>query len=243
MERRQQILVLGKAIEAVFTSSEWTEIGLITATDNYIDNHPRLLRSLHWGDDDYKGHVLDAVDKMLDKDPMNLRRLVEYDPISRWLREHDRPALEGLQADAYGMTVAEIIPTGSEAAMQALADAQALLESRGPTSAVDRVHTGLHGFLRGTCEAAGISFNADATANQLLRLLLDQHAALQDLGPRGDEVRRMIRTSVSIVDAMGTVRNRASLAHPNEELLDHEEALFVINLGRSLLRFLDAKLK
>jgi hypothetical protein len=45
-----------------------------------------------------------------------------------------------------------------------------------------------------------------------------------------------------IVDAMGTLRNRASLAHPNEELLDHEEGLLVINLARSLLRFLDAKI-
>ena len=41
---------------------------------------------------------------------------------------------------------------------------------------------------------------------------------------------------------MGTLRNRASLADPNEDLLDHEEALLVINLARSLLRFLDAKL-
>lgn len=243
VERRQQTLALGKAIEATFTSSEWTEIGLLTATEDYIDRHPRLLRSLHWGDDDYKGHVLDAVGQMLSKDPRNLRRLVEYDPISRWLREHDRSALEGLQADAYGMTVPEIIPTGSEAAMQALADAQALLESRGPASAVDRVHTGLHGFLRSACEAEGISFDIDATPNQLLKLLLDQHVSLQDLGPRGEEVRRMVRTSASIVDAMGTLRNRASLAHPNEELLDYEEALFVINLARSLLRFLDGKLK
>ena len=52
-----------------------------------------------------------------------------------------------------------------------------------------------------------------------------------------------MRSSASIVDAMGTLRNRASLAHPNEELLDHDEALLVINLARSLLRFLDSKLK
>ena len=45
------------------------------------------------------------------------------------------------------------------------------------------------------------------------------------------------------MDAMGTLRNRASLAHPNEELLGHDEALLVINLARSLLRFLYAKLK
>lgn len=242
MERRQQILALGRAIEAAFSSSEWTEIGLLTATDGYIDRHPRLLRSLYWGDDDYKGCVLDAVGLILDTDPANLRRLVEYDPISRWLKEHDRAAFEGLQADAYGMAVPEIIPTGSEAAMHALADAQTLLELRGPRSAVDRVHTGLHGFLKGACEAASITFSADATPNQLLKLLLDQHASLQGLGPRGDELRRMIRTSASIIDAMGTLRNRASLAHPNEELLDHDEALFVINLARSLLRLLDAKL-
>jgi hypothetical protein len=122
-----------------------------------------------------------------------------------------------------------------------LADAQALLESRGPTSAVDRVHTGLHGFLRAACQNAGIPVDGDATPNQLLKALLDRHPSLADLGPRSEEVKRLIRTSASIVDSMGTLRNRASLAHPNEELLDHDEALFVINLARSLLRFLDAK--
>lgn len=105
------------------------------------------------------------------------------------------------------------------------------------------MHTGLHAFLKGACVDAKIEFAVDATPNQLLKLLLDSHPRLQDLGPRGQELRRLIRTSASIVDAMGTLRNRASLAHPNEELLDNEEAMFVINLGRSLLRFLDAKLK
>ena len=65
MEKRQQILTLAKAIEAVFSSSEWTEIGYLTATDGYIDSHPRLLRSLYWGDSDYKGHVLEAVAHIL----------------------------------------------------------------------------------------------------------------------------------------------------------------------------------
>jgi len=242
MDRRQQTLAIGKAIEATFTSSEWVELGLLTATDEYIDSHPRLLRSLNWGDNDYKGHVLDAVGVILERDSGNLRILVEYDPIVRWLKRNDESALENLQADAYGLTVPEIIPTGSEAAMSALVDAQALLDSRGPASAVDRVHTGLHGFLRGACESNGISFNVGATPNQLLKLLLDQHDALQDLGPHGDEIRRMVRTTASIVDAMGTLRNRASLAHPSEELLDQEEALFVINLARSLIRFLNSKL-
>ncbi len=243
MERGHRILALAKAIQATFSSSEWTEIGYLTSTDQYIDNHPRLLRSLQWGDDDYKGHVIDAVARMLDSDEANLKRLVEYEPIGSWLATNDPGALQSLQAAIYGMAVPAVMPTGSQAALAALADAQTLLESRGPTSAVDRVHTGLHGFLKGACADAGIPFETDATPNQLLKLLLEVHPVLQDLGPQGQEVRRLIRTSASIVDAMGTLRNRASLAHPNEELLDQEEALLVINLARSLLRFLDVKLK
>lgn len=242
MERRQMILDISKAIQATFSTSEWTEVGYLTSTDEYIDNHPRLLRSLQWGDDDYKGHVLDAVARMLDLDDANLKRLVEYEPIASWLNANDPGALQSLQADVYGMAVPAVVPTGSQAAIAALADAQALLESRGPTSAVDRVHTGVHGFLKGACSEANIEFEPDATSNQLLKLLLEHHPALQDLGSRGQEVRRLIRMSASIVDAMGTLRNHASLAHPNEELLDQEEALLVINLARSLLRFLDGKL-
>ena len=139
--------------------------------------------------------------------------------------------------------VAEVLPRGaSKSALAALADAQALLQSRGPASAVDRVHTGIHGYLESVCRAAGIDVAEDASANALLKALLAGHPALTDLGPRTEEIKRMLKGSGSIIDAMGTVRNNASLAHPNEELLGHDEAVLVINLGRSLLGYLDSKL-
>lgn len=242
MERRQQILTLAQAVEATFSSSEWTEIGYLTGIDQWIDRHPRLLRSLNWNDPDYKGHVMDAVAHMLDRDSANLKHLVDYEPIATWLRTNNAPAHAALVGQTRSLEVPEIVPASASAgALAALADAQALLETRGPTSAVDRVHTGLHGFLRAACRDASISVDEDATPNQLLKALLDNHPSLADLGPRSEEVKRLIRTSASIVDSMGTLRNRASLAHPNEELLDHDEALFVINLARSLLRFLDSK--
>jgi hypothetical protein len=43
----------------------WRELGLLTDTTDLIDNHPRLLRSLHFGDDDYDGHVLAMVGDVL----------------------------------------------------------------------------------------------------------------------------------------------------------------------------------
>lgn len=166
MEKRQQILTIAKAIEATFSSSEWTEVGLLTATEEYISGHPRLLRSLHWRDDDYKGHVIDAVARMLDTDNDNLKRLLEYEPLVSWLAVTDISGLQALQADAYGMAVPEVIPSGSQAVLAALADAQVLLESRGPTSAVDRVHTGLHGFLQTACTDACIRYEARPRASQ-----------------------------------------------------------------------------
>ncbi|HPR53653.1 MAG TPA: abortive infection family protein [Deltaproteobacteria bacterium] len=242
-ERGQQILMLAKAIQSTFSTSEWTEIGYITSTDEWVDRHPRLLRSLRWGDDDYKGHVLDAVKYILNRDPENLRKLFEYDPISNWLKRNEQGFYDELFAEIFEMEVPLVIPsTSTDSGFAALADAQALLRGRGPTSAVDRVHTGLHAFLKAVCDRASIKYSSDPTANQLLKLLLEQHPSLRNLGPRSEDIRKMIRTSASIIDAMGTLRNNASLAHPNEELLGHDEALFVINLARSLIRFLDAKL-
>jgi AbiJ N-terminal domain 5/Abortive infection C-terminus len=242
LSSQKKTLILARAVEATFSSSEWTEVGYLTETNEWIDRHPRLLRSLSWGDPDYKGHVIEAVNYILSKNKDNLRLLVEYAPITEWLRKNDGGSYHELGAEVSGMEVQHFEPqTTTDSGHQALADAQALLHTRGPGSAVDRIHTGLHAFLKAACDDATIPYPDDPSANQLLKLLLEHHPSLKDFGPRSDDIRRMIRTSASIVDSLGTLRNQASLAHPNEEILGHEEALFVINLARSLLRFLDAK--
>lgn len=215
----------------------------MTNTKDWIDGHSRLLRSLHWGDSDYKGHVFEAVSHILDKASENLRKLLEYPPIAEWLQQNNGGAYHELSAEAFGTEVPHVTPTNStHSGFAALADAQTLLRTRGPGSAVDRIHTGVHGFLKSACDKASIAYPSEATANQLLKALIEHHPALQDLGPRSDDIRRMMKTTATIVDAMGTLRNKASLAHPNEELLGNDEALFVINLARSLLSFLDRKI-
>lgn len=243
LDRGKKILAFARAMESTFSSGEWTEIGYITGTDEWIDRHPRLLRSLSWGDSDYKGHVFDAVAQILDKDEQNTAQLFQYQPIADWLKENDPGAYSQLAeevGDSSSLHIEANLTT--ESGFAALADAQALLRTRGPSSAVDRVHTGLHAFLKEACKNATIEVPTEPTANQLLKLLLRNHPNLDDLGPRGDDIKRMISASAAIVDAMGTLRNKVSLAHPNEEILGDEEALFAINLTRSLLRFLDAKL-
>lgn len=243
MERGQKILTFARAVQATFSSSEWTEIGYLTGTDEWIDRHPRLLRSLNWGDDDYRGNALDAVAHIL-KNAENFRVLFEYAPINRWLKENEPGAFTEFESEVSGLEVPDVVPgTVTDSGLAALADAQELLRTRGPTSAVDRLHTGLHDFLKAACDQAGIQYPATPSPNQLLKALLEQHPALSNLGPRSEDIKRILRTSGSIIDSFGTLRNQASLAHPNQDLLDHDEALLVINISRSLLRFFDAKFR
>jgi hypothetical protein len=47
----------------------------------------------------------------------------------------------------------------------------------------------------------------------------------------------------TIVDALNPLRNKASLAHPTEELLADAEAMLVINAVRTLVHYLEKKMR
>ncbi|MFI5167749.1 MAG: abortive infection family protein [Thermoanaerobaculales bacterium] len=125
----------------------------------------------------------------------------------------------------------------------AIADAETLLASSGATSAVDRIHTALHGYLITACDTAGIAAPPEPSTTTLFRLLRENHPALQAQGPRAQDILTILRAAASILDALNPVRNKASVAHPNEELLEKDEAMLVINIAKSLLHFLNAKLR
>jgi hypothetical protein len=135
-----------------------------------------------------------------------------------------------------------ILKVTSVVVERAILDAETLLQTNGATSGVDRVHTALHGYLMAVCTNSGITFSGDATINALFKLLRAHHPAFRDLGHRSQDIIRVLQASATIMDALNPVRNMASVAHPNEELLDKSEALLIINVSRSLLHYLDSKL-
>jgi hypothetical protein len=130
----------------------------------------------------------------------------------------------------------------SEAVDRALADAEHLIRSRGPSSAVDRVHTALHGYLRAVLERSEIGFQHEASITVLFKLLRENNPALQDLGHRSEDAIKVIRAMSTVVDSLNTLRNQASGAHPAEEVLAEAEAMLAINAARTLLHYLDEKL-
>ncbi|MDV2496277.1 MAG: abortive infection family protein [bacterium] len=90
-QRRRNALILAikRAMEDQFSESDWRELGYLTNTNDYISNHPRLLRSLRWEDPDYGGRVLDAIEVILNRDPANLHVLLGFAGIEEWIKKHE----------------------------------------------------------------------------------------------------------------------------------------------------------
>jgi hypothetical protein len=126
---------------------------------------------------------------------------------------------------------------------RAILDAEALLAKSGPVSAVDRIHTALHRYMLAVCDAAGITCLPDASLTSIFKLLRTHHPKFAGSGPQPQEIDRILNSCANILDALNPVRNRASMAHPNRALLLEPEARLVINVGRSLLTYLDARLQ
>jgi hypothetical protein len=54
-------------------------------------------------------------------------------------------------------------------------------------------------------------------------------------------MRKIVFSIGNILDALNPLRNRGSLAHANDQLVERDEALLVVNLTRSIIQYLDGR--
>lgn len=127
----------------------------------------------------------------------------------------------------------------SASVVRALADAENLIFTSGASSAVDRAHTAFHGYLLALAADAGLLAIEDEPVTSLFKKLRVSHPTLRELAADKD-MQRVFLAAATIVDTVNSVRNRKTLAHPNQALLDDAGAMLVINAIRSLLHYLDA---
>lgn len=74
----QLIKLRGRIVESAFNPGNWEELGLLTGASDEIDQHPRLLRSLGFGDNDYPSNVLNVLRRIVDRDPHTLAVIATY---------------------------------------------------------------------------------------------------------------------------------------------------------------------
>ena len=74
----KRIITLRERIVSNFTNSNWEEVGLLTGRISTINGHPRLLRSLYWGDEDYAGNVLEVLRQIAESSKESFLTIEKY---------------------------------------------------------------------------------------------------------------------------------------------------------------------
>ena len=211
-----------------------------------------LLLDLDINPDNYTGTTRERFIKVISESPPEVQAKILEGILNRYsigsskLRTQDRyNEIRGWISRLTGIGPIEHpdLQITSEVVERALADAKHLLGSTGATSGVDRAHTALHGYLLAVCKQASIVSKSDASINELFKLILQQHQSLKNSGHRKEDIERVLKAFSTILDALNPLRNRASVAHPNEVLLGEAEAMLVINSAWTILHYIDAKLK
>lgn len=124
----------------------------------------------------------------------------------------------------------------SETVRQALKDSDLLLAQHGPQSAIDRVHTALHGYLK---IITGID---NESITYLFKKLRENHPAFVS-GKEDEHSKRIMGSLSSCIDAINSLRNNSSLAHPNKELLEEPEAQLMINCSKTIFSYISEKIQ
>ncbi len=80
---------LKRAAEKAFDAGKWKELAHLLGQPAAVEDHPRLLRSLHWGDEDYPNNVFTVLRKLAGDRFENLQSIVDFVDLPEWLRRND----------------------------------------------------------------------------------------------------------------------------------------------------------
>ncbi|SIT41082.1 conserved hypothetical protein [Paraburkholderia ribeironis] len=101
----------------------------------------------------------------------------------------------------------------------------------------------MHGYLIAVAKSANIEVEPNEKITAIFKRVREGHPKLNYIGPRATEIGLVLKAGATIIDSINTVRNNASVAHPNEEVVPEAEAMFLINMIRSMLHYIEMKLK
>lgn len=167
----------------------------------------------------------------------------EYDEESgRKLKIHKELMAVASRLEADGQVETPILENTSEVVYEALKDAETLLLQSGSRNAVDRAHTALHGYLKKLCIDRSEPLPNDCALTFVFKTLREKFPEFQAAINHDAEAKKMFGSLAGAIDALNTIRNRGSLAHPNELLISAPEAMLYINLSRAIISYIESKI-
>ena len=111
------------------------------------------------------------------------------------------------------------------------------IEQNEPGAALDRLHTYVVKYLRKLCEKHGIATGKDKPLHSIFGEYIKR---IDEQGYIETEMtRRILKTSISLLDAFNPVRNDKTFAHDNP-LLNYDESLLIFKNISALILFVES---
>lgn len=233
-------IYLSKVLMNVLNTGDWKELFALTDCDYCPQNSSQFYKDVHWNNDSLKQGCIKAVEFILEADPINLKEIWDLEGVKGALKSNQPELYNTVNSIVNGVVLVASpeVNNINESVFKALEDAEVLLTTQGASSAYDRMHTALHGFLRQICENNNISFvNGDAITALMPKV--NDFIKQQPDDDRNSKVFAMLRAAGSMLDTINYLRNHHSMSHPNEHLLKESDAKFSINLARSIMTYID----
>ena len=226
-------------VKSAFGQDDWVRLAddLGPPEAEMIDNHPRLLRSLHWGDDDYPGHVRTVVEKVLGGAQEGLDVFVQHLNLEEWLRSNDPDRANRLfgeaGTDSHAVLSSEQLTTSG---VRLLVRRLQAAEPDRPDELIGKSKN----LLESTAKCVLHQLHAEVPANPKLPELLSQAFAalgLDPSSPPGPEesrgaARQLVQGLRTSASAFAELRNRVGDGHGQLHAVDPDELRGLAELSR-----------
>jgi hypothetical protein len=126
---------------------------------------------------------------------------------------------------------------------EVLLQADTLIANHSYSSAVNRAHTAIHGYLKELCDEQNITFSEQNVKIQdMWGRLKTKHPSFNiDVREHQRPIDQTVNAIGKFLENMNDIRNKHGFSHPNEDIIEEDEAGFIINLSRVLLFYIDSK--
>lgn len=84
---RKRIAVITRYAQETFSEKDWYALGQLTGRLDLITNHPRLFRSISFGDDDYEYCAAEVLDSIFTSDQSAINEVIDHFDIDLWYQQ------------------------------------------------------------------------------------------------------------------------------------------------------------
>lgn len=170
-----------------------------------------------------------------------VRLLSSYAERREYISQKFSPLLKMLrESEDNGTDVSfQQIATRSGTVQKAVEDAEVFIREGRYDSAVDRIHTAFHGYLREVLTEHGVTYGADDGLPALFAKLHGYYGGAIQPADVADRVKSILRSAGGMINAVNELRNNNTIAHPNGQLIQKREAQLVIRLVNAVVDYIE----